>query len=300
MKLLSTVGAVSALASGLFGAEIVESRFAGPEMVPCPAVIAAAPSGEVFVGVDMQGSLGLNVGHGKVVRLIDTDGDGKADQATDFIKIDNPRGIAVLGDQVYVLHTTVKDGKYHNQALSVFEDKDWDGVADGPGKVLVSNLGNEKYIKSRGLDHCTNNIRYGIDGYFYISVGDFGFVDAEGADGRKVTMHGGVARVKPDGSGLEVYMSGTRNVYDVAVDPFMNLFTRENTNDGIGWWVRASHYIQSADYGYPSLYTNFPEDMIPAMGEYGAGSGVGALYLQEPTWPEELNNTPLLRTGDIV
>ena len=274
--------------------ELERTRFSGSNQTPCPAVVAAAPSGEVFVGVDLQGSLGKKPGFGKVVRLVDTDNDGIADAATDFAKVNNPRGISVLGDQVLVLHTVTKDGRYDNQQLSVFEDKNWDGIADGPAKPLVTNIGNSKFLQSRGADHCTNNIRYAIDGWIYIAVGDFGFVNAEGTDGKKLTMHGGVARVRPDGTGLETFISGTRNVYDVAIDPFMNVFTRENTNDGIGWWVRASHFIQSADYGYPSLYTNFPEDMLPAMGEYGAGSGVGALYLQEPQWPEGINDNPLL------
>ncbi|MGJ8671994.1 DUF7133 domain-containing protein [Rubritalea sp.] len=274
--------------------EVVQTRYSDASQTPCPAVIAAAPTGEVFVGVDMQGSLGKKVGRGKVVRLLDKDTDGKADVVTEFAKIDNPRGITVLGNRVIVLHTTVKGGKYANQQLSVFEDKDWDGVADGPPRPLVKNIGNSKFIQERGLDHCTNNIRFAIDGWIYIAVGDFGMVDAEGTDGRKLTMYGAVARVRPDGTGLEMYVENTRNVYDIEIDAEMNLFTRENTNDGIGWWTRSSHFIQSADYGYPSLYTNFPEDMLPAMGEYGAGSGVGALYLEEPQWPQSYENSVLL------
>ena len=74
----------------------------------------------------------------------------------------------------------------------------------------------------------------------------------------------------------------------------MNVFTRENNNDGVGWWIRFSHYIQSGEYGYPSLYMNFPEDIIPALNEYGGGSGTGALFLSEPGWPDKYNNKALL------
>jgi len=229
-----------------------------------------------------------------VIRLVDKDADGKPDQITTFAKIDNPRGITVLGDQVIVLHTVTKNGKYDNQQLSVFEDKDWNGIADGPPVPLVKNIGNSKFIQRRGVDHSTNNIRFAIDGWLYLSIGDFGMLNAEGTDGRQLTMFGGIARVRPDGSGLEEYTSGTRNVYDVAIDGRMNIFTRENTNDGIGWWARSSHFIQSANYGYPSLYTNFPTDMLPAMAEYGAGSGTGALFLEEPQWKGEFHNTALL------
>jgi len=288
-KTLRWFGLVGSMAWGL-----EESRFSGPEVTPSPAVIACAASGEVFVGVELQGSLGREAGKGRIMRLTDHNADGIADAHTVFAEIDNPRGISILGNQVFVLHTVSKNGVYDNQQLSVFTDANWDGVADAPAKVLVSNIGNSKFLQDRGADHCTNNIRYAIDGFLYISVGDFGCVDATGTDGSQITMYGGVARVKPDGSQLEVYVTGTRNVYDVAIDPLMNMVTRENTNDGIGWWARASHYIQGADYGYPNLYTNFPEDMLPAMGEYGAGSGVGTLYLEEPQWPLELNRQMFL------
>ena len=79
----------------------------------------------------------------------------------------------------------------------------------------------------------------GIDGWIYVAIGDFGFVDAEGTDGTKLTMYGGgVIRVRPDGTELETYADGLRNIYDVAIDPFMNLYTRGNTNDGGGWNMR--------------------------------------------------------------
>ena len=276
-------------------ADLKSEQFSGSDVAPCPAVICAAPTGEVFVGVDLQGSLGKTAHQGKIVRLIDTDGDGKADQHSDYATIDNPRGLISIGDKLYVLHCTLKDGKPYGQQVSVYTDANNDGVADGAPKALIKGIGNPKFVQSRGADHCTNNIRLGIDGWIYIAVGDFGFIDAEGTDGKKLSMHGGgVVRFRPDGSELETFIHGTRNVYDVSIDPFMNIFTRENTNDGVGWWVRVSHYIQSAEYGYPSLYTNFPEDMLPSLGEYGGGSGVGAMYLQEPTWPSAYNNLHLL------
>src|SRR5689334_6966834 len=40
------------------------TRFAGPELTPSPACLAVAATGEVFVGVDMIGSLGKDPGKG--------------------------------------------------------------------------------------------------------------------------------------------------------------------------------------------------------------------------------------------
>ena len=34
--------------------------------------------------------------------------------------------------------------------------------------------------------------------------------------------------------------------------------------------------------------------MLPALGMYGSGSGTGALFLQEPGWPDAYNNKALM------
>lgn len=273
------------------------SRFAGPDVTPSPACLAVAPNGDVFVGIDMIGSLGKDPGKGRILRLTDTDNDGKMDQHTDFAVVDNPRGIMVLGTKVYVLHTTfsAETGKATGMSLVVFDDKDNDGKADGGPQPLIENLSNTKYIQERGTDHATNGIRMGIDGWIYISVGDFGFHNATDRSGKKLTMlGGGIVRVRPDGTEMEIFTHGTRNVYDVAIDPYMNVFTRENTNDGGGWNVRFSHHIQSGEYGYPVLFQNFTDEILPALVDVGGGSGTGALYLSEPGWPAQYTHVPMM------
>jgi putative heme-binding domain-containing protein len=277
--------------------DLTITRFSGPEVTPSPACLAVAPTGEVYVGVDMIGSLGKDPGKGRILKLIDRDNDGKMDEHIEFAAVDNPRGILVLGTQVFVLHTTFskETGKATGMALVVFEDKDGDGKADGEAKPLVENLSNTKYLQERGTDHATNGIRMGIDGWIYIAVGDFGFHNATDRSGKQLTMlGGGVVRVRPDGTELEIYTHGTRNVYDVAIDPYMNIFTRENTNDGGGWNVRFSHLIQSGEYGYPVLFQHFTDEILPALVDVGGGSGTGALFMAEPSWPEKYNNVPMM------
>ena len=297
MKKLILTALLSTLINPLWSeSKLIKTIFSDSKISPSPAVLCAATTGEVYVGVDMQGSLGKEGGLGKIIRLIDSDHDGVADKHTLYAKVDNPRGLVAVGNKLFVLHSVFgKDGVIDNQYISVFTDANDDGIADGPPKTLVKDIGNHAPLKGRGTDHSTNGLRLGIDGWLYISVGDFGFQKAIGADGKSLNYQGGgVVRVRPDGSGLENFVHGTRNVYDVAIDPFMNVFTRENNNDGVGWWIRFSHYIQSGEYGYPSLYMNFPEDIIPALNEYGGGSGTGALFLSEPGWPDKYNNKALL------
>ncbi|MFC5412085.1 HEAT repeat domain-containing protein [Larkinella bovis] len=277
--------------------DIVITPFAGPELTPSPACLAVAPTGEVFVGVDMIGSLGKTPGKGYVIKLVDSDNDGKVDQNTKFCMVDNPRGIIANGDQLFVLHTTFskETGKASGMDLVVFEDKNHDGVADGDPKPLIQNISSPKFLQSRGTDHATNGIRMGIDGWIYIAVGDFGFHDAVDRSGKKLTqLGGGIVRVRPDGTETEVFTHGLRNIYDVAIDPYMNVFTRDNTNDGGGWNIRFSHQIQSGEYGYPVLFKHFTDEIIPALVDVGGGSGTGSLFLDEPTWPAKYNNVPMM------
>jgi len=278
-------------------AELAVSHFAGADLTPSPACLAVAPTGEVYVGVDMIGSLGKKPGNGRIVRLVDTNNDGKVDAHTVFATVDNPRGIISMGDKVYVLYTTFskETGIASGMDLVVFEDKNHDGVADGPSTPLIQNICSPKFIQSRGTDHATNGIRMGIDGWIYIAVGDFGFHDAVDRSGKKMTMlGGGVVRVRPDGTEMEVYTHGLRNIYDVAIDPFMNIFARGNTNDGGGWNVRFSNQIQSGEYGYPVLFKHFTDEIIPALVDVGGGSGTGALFMDDDTWPAQYNQVPMM------
>lgn len=276
--------------------ELESTLFSPNTVTPCVACIGVAPTGEVYAGVDQIGSLGKGGGKGRIIRLVDVDHDGISDYRTEYALIDNPRGIVPVGNKLYVLHAKWGKGtKFDGMFLSVLEDKDGDGMADGPPKHLVKEISTRKFNQSRGVDHTTNGIRMGIDGWIYVAVGDFGFVDAEGTDGTKLTMYGGgIIRVRPDGTELETYADGLRNIYDVAIDPFMNVFTRGNTNDGGGWNMRFIHEIQTGEYGYPDLFKRYTSEIIPALVDVGGGSGTGAMFFDEPGWPDKYNDVPMM------
>ena len=243
------------------------SLFAAPPRVSYPVTLSVAPDGAVYVAVDEQGSLGRTPGGGRVVRCIDSDGDGKADRVNVFARMEHPRGVIAQDGKVWVLHPPM---------LSVFRDEDGDGTSDRQD-VLVSGL-TTSLIDERGGDHTTNGIRMGLDGWIYIAVGDYGFHGAKGKDGTTLSQRGGgILRVRPDGTELEVFAIGLRNPFAIAIDPFMNLFTRDNTNDGAGWDVRVSHLIQTADYGYPLRFANFPEEIMPPLGASAREVGPGTV-----------------------
>jgi putative heme-binding domain-containing protein len=200
--------------------------------------------------------------------------------------MEHPRGLIAQDGKLWVLHPPF---------LSVFNDTNGDGVSDHQD-VLVSGL-TTSLIDERGGDHTTNGIRMGIDGWIYIAVGDYGFHGAKGKDGTTLSQRGGgILRVRPDGTELEVFATGLRNPFAIAMGPYMDLFTRDNTNDGAGWDVRVSHLIESADYGYSQRFANFPDEIMPTLGAYGQGGGTGALFLDDDRWPEPYRGS--LLTGD--
>jgi len=188
--------------------------FSGPEVTPSPAALCVAPTGEVFVAVDMNGSLGKGPGKGKIIRLIDEDNDGVADSHTLYTMADSARGLISLGTKLWVLHTTydLESGEASGMDLTLFEDENWDGFADGPGKTLIKGICSPESIRARGTDHSTNGIRMGIDGWIYIAVGDFGFSEATGTDGTSLTLlGGGIVRMERRWSstprGCEIFMT---------------------------------------------------------------------------------------------
>jgi len=274
--LLAAAGSALALPEGF-----VLREFAGPPDADYPTAITAAANGDVYVSSDQNGSLGHDKKMGRIIRCRDKDGDGKADEFIHFVPdVDSPRGGHFVGDTLYLIHPPF---------LSSYRDTNGDGVADET-KVLLTGLGGG-IEHPRGADHTTNGVRMGIDGWLYISVGDFGTTPAKGTDGSTYTLYGGgVIRVRPDGSEVEPYAVMVRNICDTAISPELDLFSRDNTNDGKGWNTRFHHYTSLGNHGYPRLYQNFADEAIKPLADYGGGSGTGALWLSEPGFPKEFTN----------
>ena len=259
-----------------------KSLFASWHSANYPVYVAASPGGDLYVSSDGNGSLGRQPNRGRVLRLRDSDNDGRADEVTEFIRdIDSPRGLIWDHDRLYLLHPP---------HISVFFDRDHDGVAE-ESKRLISDIAFG--FKDRPADHTTNDITMGIDGWIYIAGGDFGFMKATGSDGRTLQHRGGgVVRFRPDGSNLELFSTGTRNILATPMSPTLDMFARDNTNDGGGWDVRFHHFTPLSDHGYPRLYKNFEKEHVHPLADYGGGSGCGGVYIHEPGFPDEWNKAP--------
>lgn len=258
------------------------SIFATPPAVNYPVFVAADPYGTVYVSSDGNGSIDRKPHLGRVLRVRDTNADGRADEVKAFVSdVDSPRGLVWDRDRLYLLHPP---------DISVYFDRDGDGVAE-ESRTLVKGIAFT--FKDRPADHSSNGLELGIDGWLYAAIGDFGFMEAVGTDGRKLQLRGGgVVRVRPDGTQLERFADGTRNILEVAVSPLLDGFARDNTNDGGGWDVRFHHFSGLTQHGYPRLFKNFAGEIIPPLADYGGGSGCGAAWIDEPGVPVRWNNAP--------
>ncbi len=241
-----------------------------------PSSMGVSATGDVFVSEDEYNTQAdRHEGICRVKMLHDSNGNGHADRVTVFADhLNAPQGMTFVGDTLFVVHAPY---------VTAFRDTNGDGVADERIE-LITGLG----PKPEGLvHHIPSGIRMGIDGWLYIAIGDKGIPpSARGRDGRTVSlMGGGIVRVRPDGTGLELFCIHTRNIFDVDIDPYMNIFTRDNTNDGDGWWSRLTQMQRGADIGYPSLYQHYADALIQPIADYGGGGATGGVYVHEPYFP---------------
>ena len=256
--------------------------FALPPDVDYPSCMAVSPSGVVFAGCDPYNVRANKSKTGKIKMYVDTTGHGKADRVTTFADNTNgPRGMCYVDGTLYVVACPT---------LIAYKD-------DGSGKaasedVLLTGYGFDP--EKLAPDHSEAGVRMAIDGWLYLAVGDQGFLKAVGKDKTELQLHGGgICRIRPDGTEFELFCRGNRNTYDIAIDPLLNGYTRDNTNDGRKWNTRFAHMVQGAEYGYPSLFINYPDENLPCLADWGDGGATGALFIHEPYMPEGFGNTLL-------
>ncbi|MBX7167176.1 MAG: hypothetical protein K1X74_12680, partial [Pirellulales bacterium] len=254
-----------------------ELMYSAPE-VEHPSVVTCDEAGNLFIGEDPMDMRGPSTQEFDRVLMIRFDPTGGPPRKTVFCEgLSAVFGLLWHEGALYVLHAP---------HYSVFRDRDGDGVAE-ERRDLADGFGPPAGVFGFN-DHIVSGIRLGMDGLVYVSVGDKGIARATGADGSQVTLEGGgVVRMRPDGTQLEVFSSGTRNHLDVAFDSLDNIFTYDNTDDGLGWWTRLTHHVETGYYGYPYDYHPHPERHLPHISEHGGGSPCGAACYRDVTWPAE-------------
>lgn len=283
VSLLSMIGSRSAFAQKCLAPDFkVDLLYSVPE-IEHPSVVTCDDDGNLFVGEDPMDMRGPTSKEFDRVLFIQFGPDGKPVKKTVFCdKLAAVFGLIWHDGALYVMHAP---------HYSVFRDTDGDGVAD-ERKDLATGFGPPAGVYGFN-DHIVTGTRLGLDGRVYVSVGDKGVPKAVGSDGSAITLEGGgVIRMKLDGSELEIVSSGTRNHLDVAMDSLDNIFSYDNTDDGLGWWSRFTHHVPTGYYGYPYDYHPHPERHLPRITEHGGGSPVGAACYREAAWPATYVDSP--------
>ncbi len=241
--------------------------------VTYPCQIATGPDGALFVAEDPMDQVGpYEADLGRI--LLFKDGKDPVVFAQGFRAV---FGMVWHDGAIYVMNMP---------RLTVLRDTDGDGKADSR-KELFTDLGPGPRPGALN-DHIVSGLQFGMDGLLYISVGDKGVPGVHGPDGRTAQLiGGGTMRCRPDGTGIEVISTGTRNHLEPNLDPSDNLFTYDNTDDGDGWWTRITHHVDGGYYGYPYDYHTHADRHLPRMTEYGSGSPCGGVLYKEDAWPAE-------------
>jgi putative membrane-bound dehydrogenase-like protein len=244
-----------------------------------PSVVCCAPDGRIFVGedpIDMEGPIDA-----RIDRILCLHPDGRT---TVFAEGLGPVfGLMYLEGRLYVQHVP---------KFSVFRD------VDGVGKDCEDLIESTNPTPSAGNglnDHIPANFHLGMDGYLYVVVGQKGISSAVGRDGRRFEMReGGVLRMRPDATGLEVFAHGVRNIMDVAINSDEEIFAYDNDDHTKTWKVKLLHMVDGGYYGFPYDFKPARRYTLGGIAEYKGGAPTGILAYTEDALPEEYRDNLIL------
>jgi putative heme-binding domain-containing protein len=267
--------------------------------IEAPTALCVAPNGDVYFAEDPMDMRGPPTKPLDKIWLLRGGDPNKKILFAD--KMWAVMGLEIVRDKLYVVHAphvtvfTLDANGQAKERTELFDDL-------GPPVAGVPSFN----------DHIPSGIRMGMDGWLYVSIGDKGIPKmsripsggrkppeplgsvhvAEGRwrhtkEGHHISLEGGgVIRFRPDGSGLEVFASGTRNHLDVPLDEHDRIFVRDNTDDGLGWWTRLMYLPPGGYMGYPWAYTRRPKETLPMIRDFGGGSPCGGWMYCDDRLPE--------------
>ena len=175
--------------------------------VPLARVLLPTPDGDLIVSRT----------RGDLVSIVERDrnGDGSADGQRVLLEgLDGPHGLALLDGWLYVAERTAIGRAKFDAAT---------GRLGGPYGHILTGLTTDGR-------HQTKTLGVGPDGWLYLSQGSSCNVCVE-QDPRRATM----MRLRPDGSGAEVYATGLRNSVGFDWAPWDGaLYATDNGRDLLG------------------------------------------------------------------
>jgi quinoprotein glucose dehydrogenase len=181
----------------------------------------------------------------RVVRLVDRDGDGVADESGEFAggfrdTVDGPAiGILTGLNENRDLYLTCPPKVWR------LKDADGDGKAE-EREALLDGLG----IRTSLSGHDLHGLVWGPDGMLYFSMGDRGyhFTTRDGVTFSSPDT-GAAFRCRPDGTGVEQVYHGLRNPQELAFNERGDLFTVDNNCDQ-GDGARITYLMEGGETGW--------------------------------------------------
>ncbi|HQU42076.1 MAG TPA: c-type cytochrome, partial [Pirellulales bacterium] len=164
-------------------------------------------------------------GNDGITILEDSDGDGRADRAKEFLRgLNLASGMALGYDGVFVAQPPY---------LLFYADRDHDDVPDGDPEVLLTGFGMED------AHAFANSLTWGPDGWLYGAQGS-----TVTAGIRGIGFQQGVWRYHVPSKRFELFAEGGGNTWGIDFDRHGQLFAGGNTTEPLCHHVQGAYYIK--------------------------------------------------------
>ncbi len=209
-------------------------------------------------------------GADRITILEDTDGDGRADRAHDFVNgLNLASGLAFGNGGVFVIQVPY---------LLFYADRDRDDRPDGDPEVLLSGFGMDD------AHSVANSLTWGPDGWLYGLQGS-----TVTARIRGIEFQQGVWRYHPGSKRFELFCEGGGNMWGLDFDRHGRLFASTNVGGfAMLHGVQGGYYWKSFGKHGP-LHNPYAYGYFDHVRHSGLGGGhvsVGGLFYESRAWPE--------------
>jgi glucose/arabinose dehydrogenase len=253
--------------------ETVASAFRLPEGLSMGLFASELPNVRFLRFTSAGDLLASRTRAGEIVWLeADRDRDGRSDGRRTLLEgLNQPHGMDFHDGWLYVAETDGV-GRIRFDARA--------GRTDGEYTRVVKSL-------PEGGSHYTRTLRFGPDGWMYVSVGSSCNV-CEEEDSRRAA----ILRFRPDGSGQEIYATGLRNAVGFDWQPGTDaLYATDNGRDLLGDDFppcELNRVVEGGFYGFP--YANGDRVADP---DLGGGQAEAIARSIPPAHSFRAHNAPL-------
>ena len=246
-----------------------------------PVRVAISEKEDVFV----SGVAGPISEHCDILRLVEDPETGRVSQTVVAEMLNRPFGLAYKDGDLFVsrsgLYTKFTDGRMEDirtGAVTRLRDLDADGVMDFYHDIVPGLPG------AQGTDyfHQNNAIAFGPDGSLYVTSGSPG--DRQHS---KHEWEGAILKVDPTFENVEIFATGVRNPFGLAVLPNGDVFATDQDN-AANAGDEINHVVKGGHYGHPYVVDNTEiEGIISPLLRDPSANFCGLTYTETPNLPEE-------------